>query len=70
MTRINIDDVTREAVKAALAVIDEATDGASKVSACPCGDPLAFKLHKLIEAAITEHMAHPDYGPAFVLIRE
>ena len=66
MKTISVEETTRSAVLAALDVIDEATDNTSKKSESPCGDSLAFKLHKLIEQALTEHMKHRDYGPAFV----
>lgn len=66
MRNISIDAVTREAVVAALAVLDAATDRTTKESDGPCGDALAAKLDSIIRKALMEHMADPDRGPAFV----
>lgn len=48
------DDITTDAVMAALAVIDEAIPGAKR-SGGPLGDHLAGKLHQLIEPLINQH---------------
>lgn len=67
---ISIDEVTTEAVRAALAVLDEATDRTSKRSAGPMGDELAYALHRTIEKAMKEHFEHPDFAPAFVVAKD
>lgn len=64
--KIEIEEVTTQAVQAALAVIDEATDGTSKQSNGPAGDKLAGELHELISEAVRKHFAHPLYAPGFI----
>ena len=49
---INIDELTRLAVQAALNEIDTATQGATQKSAGPCGDSLAGELHAVIARAL------------------
>jgi 3'-phosphoadenosine 5'-phosphosulfate (PAPS) 3'-phosphatase len=50
-----LEDVTQEAVQAALKVIDDATCGTSNKSSGSCGDQLAYKLHELILDALRQH---------------
>ena len=64
---IDLDAVTTKAVQAALAVVDEAMAGTTKKTAGPCGDELAYGIHRLIEAAILEHM-ESDQAPAGVSV--
>ena len=63
--KISIDEVTERAVRAALAIVDEATEGTSQHSAGPCGDALAHRLHETIESALAAHF-ESDLAPAFV----
>lgn len=58
MNTEEIYHLTTNAVTAALNVIDQHFDNATKSSANPCGDQLAYDLHTLIEQAITEHVRH------------
>lgn len=51
-----IDDITTDAVMAALESIDKDLTG-TKHSAGPCGDALANKLHEVIEAAVAKHLS-------------
>lgn len=66
MKKLSIETTTYLATTAALRVIDEATEGTTRLSGSPCGDKLAAGIHKLIEKALREHMAHEDYAPAFI----
>lgn len=68
MTSINeeqINELTRKAVQAALAVIDAAQlknptgHVGTRRSTGPCGDRLAAALHNVIEPAITEQVNGP-----------
>ncbi len=64
---ISITDVTERAVRAALAVIDEATNGTSEHRDSPCGDKLAVALDREIRAALTAHFDRDcGYRPAYV----
>lgn len=65
MTTIKLEDVTSEAVQAALDVLDTALANTSKKSYGPCGDTLAYKLHGIIKSAIEDHF-ESDYAPAFI----
>lgn len=70
MKTVDLDEVTRNAVNAALAVIDEAADGTCRRSDGPCGDALAGTLDDIIRKAVKAHFDHPDYAPAFVRLSE
>ena len=50
-----IEQITRSAVEAALGEIDKATCGTSNKHEGACGDELAYKLHSIIEKALTDH---------------
>lgn len=56
---VDIEEVTSNAVSAALEQIDLATNGATKQSAGPCGDQLAGRLHQIIESALTDALSAP-----------
>lgn len=49
---IDIEELTRLAVQAALNEIDAATQGATQKSTGPCGDSLAGELHAVIARAL------------------
>ena len=66
MRKLSIETTTYLATRAALRVLDEATEGTTRQSGSPCGDKLAADIHKLIERALREHLEHPDYAPAFI----
>jgi L-alanine-DL-glutamate epimerase-like enolase superfamily enzyme len=57
----SVDQITYDAVRAALSVIDLALPDAKK-SGGPLGDTLAGDLHRRIEAAITEHLERRATG--------
>lgn len=54
MTRIDVDELTEKATHAALDVIDGALDRHTKKAVGPCGDKLAYGIHRMIEAALIE----------------
>lgn len=66
--RVNLDDLTRAAVNAAIKVIDDATDNTG--SAGPMGDELANKLDKIIRKAIEDHFNHEDHAPAWIKLEK
>jgi hypothetical protein len=68
MKILDIDEVTTEAVNAALAVVDRATLKTGKRSQGPLGDDLAYQLHRAIETAIREHM-NSELAPVGVAVR-
>lgn len=57
---INLDELTSMAVKAALQVIDIATDGKTQNPMGPCGDKLATSLHDIIESALREELGRVE----------
>lgn len=51
---LDIDEITRKAVLAALDIIDTETGGRTGHWDGPCGDLLASNLHRIIEASLKE----------------
>lgn len=64
-TTISIEEITQNAVRSALKILDDATDGTTGRSASPCGDRLAYSLDELIQKSLREHF-HSEFAPAFI----
>lgn len=64
-----IEDVTREAVLAALEVLDEKYPEGRKPKG-PLGDKLAHELHEMIYKAVEEHATCDDGMPIDLWLRK